>query len=397
MISKLTPAKRSALTDISNQIDAKRWSKFSPEHWFPLSPVTESTNVPMLPPEYCTQNIHPALAFYKHDLSTDTMSHDQLATLLRPENEMELVDFLQNTGVIAKSQQCKFCGANMKISMQDKHVYWICYRRVDGIKCNRGKFSIRYGTFFDHSNLTVQNILWIVWHFVHHLTELQCKEYTKIGQNNKKTVVNWYRKCRSITNNWIRKNPPILGGFGKIVEMDESHFAGAPKYGKGRRLGENAWAETYKWTFGLIERGSLDCVLETVDAGRSRKTLIPIINKHCADGTVFCSDSWKAYYKLPEHLEIEDVLYFPVNHTNNYVDPITGAHTQTIEGLWRHCKEHLPSYGMKPVDLQEYLGSFMWIRYCKQRKLDMFMEMMKCISVEVPPFQSSLPIGTASK
>ena len=98
-----------------------------------------------------------------------------------------------------------------------------------------------------------------------------------------------------------------------------------------------------------------------------------------------------------QHLEIEDVLYFPVNHTNNYVDPITGAHTQTIEGLWRHCKEHLPSYGMKPVDLQEYLGSFMWIRYCKQRKLDMFMEMMKCTSAEVPPFQSSLPIGTCVK
>ena len=78
-----------------------------------------------------------------------------------------------------------------------------------------------------------------------------------------------------------------------------------------------------------------DCVLKTVDAGRSRKTLIPIINKHCADGTVFCSDSWKAYYKLPEHLEIQDVLYFPVNHTNNYVDPITGTHTQTLETLQR--------------------------------------------------------------
>ena len=28
-------------------------------------------------------------------------------------------------------------------------------------------------------------------------------------------------------------DPPELGGFGKNVEMDESHFAGAPKYGKG--------------------------------------------------------------------------------------------------------------------------------------------------------------------
>ena len=35
--------------------------------------------------------------------------------LLRPENELELVKMLQDTGVIARSQQCKFCGCNMKI------------------------------------------------------------------------------------------------------------------------------------------------------------------------------------------------------------------------------------------------------------------------------------------
>ena len=68
--------------------------------------------------------------------------------------------------------------------------------------------------------------------------EKQRKEYTK---RNKKTVVQWYGICRDVSNKWIRKNPPKLGGFGKIVEMDESHFAGAPKYGKGGRLDEYAW------------------------------------------------------------------------------------------------------------------------------------------------------------
>ena len=159
--------------------------------------------------------------------------------------------------------------------------------------------------------------------------------------------------------------------------MDESHFAGAPKYGKVRRLGEKAWKNCFKWSFGLTERGSLDCILTTVDSSRSRKSLIPIINENCLPGTIFFSDSWKAYYALPEHLNLDDVLYFPVNHTENYVDPRTGAHTQTIEGLWRHCKDHLPSFGMRPKDLDEYLGSFMWIRYCKQRKLDMFIEVLE--------------------
>ena len=389
--------KRPALNDISNEIDSKRWSKFSPDHWFPLEPIKEVLPVPPLPAVYKMQNVHPALPFYQHDLDNNRMSHDQLASLLQQENELKLVSFLQQTGILAKSQQCKFCGSMMKILQEDKYVYWVCYHRVNGKKCNRGRYSVRKGTFFDHSKLSIQNIMWIVWHYVHNLSEKQCREYTNIGQKNKTTIVQWYGKRRTVANDWIRKNPLKLGGFGKIVEMDESHFAGAPKYGKGRRLGDNAWEGLYKWTFGLTERGSLDCILETVDAGRSRKTLMPIINNNCLDGTVFCSDSWKAYYKLPENIDLEDVLYFPVNHTNNYVDPVTGAHTQSIEGLWRHAKEFLPSFGMRPDDLQQYLGSFMWFRFCKQRKLDMFVHMMKCISEEVPPAHNLLPAGKCEK
>ena len=81
---------------------------------------------------------------------------------------------------------------------------------------------------------------------------------------NCKTVVKWYAKCREVCETWIWANKPKLGGFGKIVEIDESHFAGAPKYGKGRRLGEDPWENFHKWTFGMAERGSLDCVLKTV-------------------------------------------------------------------------------------------------------------------------------------
>ena len=48
---------------------------------------------------------------------------------------------------------------------------------------------------------------------------------------------------------------------------------------------------------------------------------------------------------------------------------------------------------MKPVDLDEYLGSFMWFRFCKQTKLDMFMHMLRCIGEMTPPNSSKLPDG----
>ena len=144
----------------------------------------------------------------------------------------------------------------------------------------------------------------------------------------------------------------------------------------------------------MTQRGSLDAIIEQVPSNRSRATLLPIVDRHCLDGTIFCSDGWKAYNKLRDHLQIEDCLHFSVNHSENFVDPETGAHTQTIEGLWRHCKAFLPSFGLKSRDLHTYLGAFLWHRYCKQRKLDMFVKFLKCAAEIRPPDKNELPNGT---
>ena len=68
---------------------------------------------------------------------------------------------------------------------------------------------------------------------------------------------------------------------------------------------------------------------------------MPIINQHCAEGTIFNSDGYKSYHKLAGQLDLEDCLHYPVNHSSNYVDPDTAAHTQTIESMWSHVKDFL--------------------------------------------------------
>ena len=264
------------------------------------------------------------------------------------------------------------------------------------MKCNKGKCSIRKGTVFDNRNLSTQQILLIFWHFVHHLTVVQCAQYTNISDKNNSTVCFWYKFCREVCTEWFWDpcNTPKLGGFGKIVEMDESYSPGKPKYNRGRRLGDGAWEDDDKWMFGMTERGSLDAVAVQVPSNRSRLSLLPIIDDNCNVGTIFCSDGWKAYNKLAEHLELDDVLHYPVNHSENYVDPDTGAHTQTIEGFWRQVKAWLPSFGLKPKDLPTYMGTFLWYRYCKQRKIDQFVHLLKCMSEKRPLVTEFLPNGT---
>ena len=72
--------------------------------------------------------------------------------------------------------------------------------------------------------------------------------------------------------------------------MDKSHFPGIPKFNRGRRLGGVAWEDDEKWLFAMTERDSLDAIAIQVPSNRSRKVLLPIVNKHCLPGSIFCSD-----------------------------------------------------------------------------------------------------------
>ena len=127
------------------------------------------------------------------------MSYDKFMELTNPDNEQMMYDFLSNVGLIPPSRQCQFCGSNMRIK-KDKHWFWICTCRVDGVKCNRGKFkkSLRDGTIFDGAMLSTQTILTILWHYVHHLSEAQCAQYTSISDKNCSSIVKWNKFTRTV-------------------------------------------------------------------------------------------------------------------------------------------------------------------------------------------------------
>ena len=68
---------------------------------------------------------------------------------------------------------------------------------------------------------------------------------------------------------------------------------------------------------------------------RDANTLLPIIWKHVYPGTTIWSGEWKAYSPLQTTCGYD---HQKVNHSQNFIDPRTGYHTQLIESLWSHAK-----------------------------------------------------------
>lgn len=151
---------------------------------------------------------------------------------------------------------------------------------------------------------------------------------------------------------WAEENCTILGGEGKIVEIDEAKF-GKRKYHRGRLI-------EGQWVLGGVERGSNKCFYVAVPA-RDAKTLIEVIVRWILPGTTIMSDCWKAYSKLGE----ESFTHLTVNHSLNFVDPETGAHTQNIERSWRDARGLIPRFGRSHDNFEGYLAEFLFKRFHK--------------------------------
>jgi hypothetical protein len=112
---------------------------------------------------------------------------------------------------------------------------------------------------------------------------------------------------------------------------------------------------------------------------RTKHTLLPLSQRYIGAGSVISSDCWKPYMgicDLPEGYN-----HITVNHSENYVDPITGCCTNTIEGSWRHLKRSLP-LNVRKGFYEGYLAEHIW------RKVNRDSDLFKVFLLDVATFMT---------
>ena len=157
------------------------------------------------------------------------------------------------------------------------------------------------------------------------------------------------RRCCS---NAVDRDNIAIGGPGKIVEIDESLFTKI-KHSRGKQLKIKRI-----WVFGGVERGTRNCFFFVVK-DRKKETLLSLIFKHIAAGSIIYSDMWKSYIDICKLNK--SFKHQMVNHSLHFVDPQTGVHTNNIESTWKTGKMKIKQMcGVDRRYVQEYLDEFVW-------------------------------------
>nr|VZI30167.1 unnamed protein product [Spirometra erinaceieuropaei] len=252
---------------------------------------------------------------------------DALVTVdnIREAIEMpNVIAYCQEKRLLPTIQAC-LCRKPMRL-----HARKVC---SDGVifqctRCHRRK-SVRTGSLFEGSHLTLSKIMKILLAFVRGARVKQCEQETEVAHN---TVLSWYRICRDVCSAVLPRLTRQLGGPGIEVQLDATMVSRRKRNAKRRRV-------PY-WIVGMYDTRQRRAVFEQLN-DRSWTSLRAVIRQWVASGSVVVTDEWRAYNGLPS----EGYRHCRVNRTRNFADPTTGRPRNAAEAYWSRLKRKLRESG----------------------------------------------------
>ena len=232
------------------------------------------------------------------------------------------------------------------------------------------------------SKLSLGSILELVSFFL--FIDCTIRTTASHTKHSTETIVEWWHTFRSGWGAVFAREPQFHGTRLQPVQIDESYFSGRRKYSGGfllcgyrlrskqRAQNEEGVYESddedsyhpygldnMNWTWVLGIYLSRTQVRFVRVKNRKASTLLMVIKKYVKVGSLIWTDEFSSYKSLSEH----GYEYESVNHSEHYVEPTTGAHTQGIERSWREAKHWHRSSRGNPTLLQSHLDECAYRRF----------------------------------
>ncbi|KAG8181485.1 hypothetical protein JTE90_016572 [Oedothorax gibbosus] len=311
-----------------------------------------------IPDPFSPQRKKLKLNNYVH--SSKTKYHGMQATTLRSLLSENLIGFLQEHNLIARAVECH-CGKQMKLQTYKKvdGCQWICQHPK---KNEKGKMTIRKGTFFYNSRLKIEDILMLSYMWVHEYSQISMMHESRVAPD---TLTHWITRCQDVCQAALEyKNDP-LGGEDRSVEVYESKF----KNGKDD-----------KWAFCALEQFTTKSILIIVH-DKSSKSIVQIFDKYFLPGTVVVSQIWCAM----KNLKKDDFEYLTEEKSLTFYDQVTRQEMKEHEDFKQVTRRPYP--GANKYNKMDY-GTFFFERMYRkslQYAPDAFLAFLEDVSVIYAP------------
>jgi hypothetical protein len=256
----------------------------------------------------------------------------------------------RNNGLLTIQMQCPACGNDMT-EVADKcgdGVVWSC-RRGSRSDRHQQKVSIRYGSFFANSHVSIRDTLHLLYDWS---AGTSAKDSSFELNLSKPTVIDMYKLFRNKTSEIANEHLSGAIGHGmQTIEVDECQV--------GRRKHQRGRIPREMWVVGGVVRDSvpLESFMEVV-ARRNRQTLENIMRRRVNMSCRLITDDWGGY----KHLRDLGFNHFVIRHCDYFVDPQNPEiHTQNIENYWRCLRRFLAKKGTYTRrHIQAYLDEYIF-------------------------------------
>lgn len=262
---------------------------------------------------------------------------------------------------------CPKCTGTNVHFMQSRKV-WQCKNK----ECKK-QFSVKVGTIFEDSAITLDKWLMAMWLLVNAKNGISSYELHRAIDITQKSAWHVLHRLRTaMTVGSIEKlsgtvecDETFVGGIAKNMHRKRRDAAQAKEGRNGMKVG----------VFGMVQRKGK--VRAKVVRSRRSEDLIPPIHENVEFGSQVYTDQHQPYmHNLPK-----DYIHEVVNHAREYVRG--NVHTNSIENFWSLLKRTIKGtyISVSPAHLQKYVEEQVF-RYNERETNDQtrFVRLLESIS-----------------